>query len=144
MGYTLNPQINKCIACQGCSICNYLEPSYCTFCFTPRVFNKAAKTCDLPQCTIDNCLHCDTSGVCLKCVDGYGYIDGLCQQCQEGCRNCPISNDSCDSSSCKNGFIYYEDPTTKKGICQPCLPGVDICSVADMSVPLTCVNGRYI
>lgn len=144
VGYSLNDQTGKCVFCNGCLTCSPLDPNVCYLCFAPTILNKTKSTCDLPQCTISNCLICNATGQCTSCKAGYGLSNSQCQKCSvTGCRSCSASADSCDSNSCMLGYVYYLNPSTSKGVCQPCSSGCDICSTSDLSACSSCSAGYY-
>lgn len=62
VGYSLNDQSGKCVFCDGCLSCSPYNKSHCYLCFAPTILNTATNTCDLPKCTVDNCLMCDANG----------------------------------------------------------------------------------
>lgn len=98
----------------------------------------------LPQCTTKNCLQCDINGVCIKCMLNYGLINNQCQKCSNpSCRSCSTAIDTCNTNSCMLGYVYYLNPLTGKGVCQPCASGCNVCSVSDLSACSSCSAGYY-
>lgn len=106
--------------------------------------NRTSSECVLPQCTTQNCLQCDINGICTKCMLNYGLINNTCQKCSSaGCRSCSTAVDTCDTNSCMLGYVYYLNPSTGKGVCQPCASGCTVCLASDLSACSTCSAGYY-
>ena len=41
------------------------------------------------------------------------------------------------------GYVYYLNPSTGKGVCQPCASGCNVCSSSDLSACSSCAPGYY-
>jgi proprotein convertase subtilisin/kexin type 5 len=138
----------------GNTTCRILAQSLCVDCISTAIFdttgtcvmrckigqfgNNSAITC---TATVPNCISFDTTGLCIKCIDGFYYdsTNIICAKCTPGCKKCTDSTSAgclqCSAGyhkilgvckmRCPNGF-YYDSGTTS------CLLSNNFCKTSDL------------
>lgn len=66
----------------NCLSCDQYNSSRCLSCADGYTLS-IGYTCDAVSCSISNCKHCQTSSICLQCINGY-YWDSAQAKCQQG------------------------------------------------------------
>ncbi|KAL7717125.1 protein serine/threonine kinase [Entamoeba marina] len=131
-GYSLDETNNPpiCIECgTGCSECNNNDT--CLSCKDGLIYNTTG------SCFKDvNCITIVNSS-CVVCEDGYRIVDGTCEECIDGCKNCQTSGGVEICNLCSVNYVLIDNA------CQ--LFNETNCSKVDSgSKCITCKSGFYL